>query len=769
MGILKHIRILLVVLCLTLVGGLAILLGPGQGKAAVAGTYQMPCYPNGSPNYNFGQYISGWGYHVGEDICHSAGIPVYAIANGTVVYSARTPDSYRWGNLIMIEHTNDDGNKVVSLYGHLNDDRRVAAGQTVSKGQPIGVVGQRGNSNGNWDPHLHFGIHPGAYGAATGTYAWWVHGYENTCCGGWVDPSDYISLRVSGYDSVPFDTIGGGGIFYNSEIQVTFRVRNTGAFTWRKDGNSSTPVRLGTVGPRDRGSAFSANGTAPGWVGANRIKLDSDTPTGELATFTATLRSNQVPNPYVECFSPVVDGVGWMTERPICVGITVLPPQWRGEWYSQMITTNSDPMDLTGQASGQYLTPGQKLNLKLLVKNVGELPWEKSGTNYVRLSTSRPLDRASAFATGGDGTIPLSENWSWYNRPSEIDGRYVPGSNTVVADDSITNGEIAVFSFTITAPQQPGSYQEYFNPVAEGHYHTRDLAAWFGLRVVDLGYHYEWVTQTLTPGSVGQTTTTQDATLRIRNSGREAWPVDGDVRLGTDRPRDYNSWLYTPSGTGAWIGANRLSAIDQNVTSPGKSTVDPGEVAEFSMRFTIPTNVPAGNYQFYVRPLKEGATWFPEDYGVHFPITITVPPHNYQVVYQSFSGDPNAFSRNSTMTATLGIKNTGRDTWETTGPRITRLGTSRPNDRASGFANLSDSDPWLSLNRASGIDGKVTNLNPFTTAPATEIQPGEIGWFNIPLKANADPGTYSEYLNLVEDGFGWFPDYGIFFPLRVIP
>ncbi len=730
--------------------------------------YQLGCYPYGNPDFAFGQYISGWGYHVGEDVCHEAGTPVYAAADGVVVYSAQTPTSYRWGNLIIIEHTNNDGNKVVSLYGHLNTDRRVGAGQYVAKGQRIATVGaQNPDVNGGWEPHLHFGMHPGGYGAGVGTYAPWVHGYEYPCCGGWVKSQDYVNARIAPYDHVPYDVVGDGTMFYNGETQVQFRVRNTGFYTWRKDGDN--PIRLGTIIPQNRSSGFSDGGAAPGWAGTNRIKLDADTPSGGLATFTATFRSVHVPGTYPECFSPVIENIGWMDQRPICVNATVLPPQWRGEWYTQMITTNSDPTNLTGQTSGQYLKPGDKLNLKVMVKNVGELPWETSGDNLVRLATSRPNDRPSGFATGGDGSIPTSENWSAYNRPSEIDGRYDPGSNTVVADSSITTGEIAVFSYTITAPSQPGTYNEYFQPVAEGHYFMRDLGIYFPLRVLDSGYHYQWVTQTSTPSSVGQTDTFQDVTMQIRNTGQTAWPVNGDVHLGTDRPQDASSIFYTPSGTGAWLAPNRLGTITRNVTNGAKSTVDPGEVAEFGARLTVPTTLAAGQYQLYVRPVKEGVTWFPEDYGAYFPINITVPPYQHQVTDQEFSGNPSSFPHNSSMTAKLAVKNTGRATWQAAGANPVHLGTERPKDRASGFADFSGGDPWLASNRASAIDGRVTSLSPFTTTPDSSIEPNETAGFVIPLKANPGPGTYNEYFNLVTEGITWFPDIGIYFPLTVTP
>lgn len=736
---------------------------------AAAASYQLGCYPYGNPDYAFEQFISGWGYHVGEDVCQQVGMPVYAAADGQVMYSAQTPGSYRWGNLIIIQHQNIDGSTAVSLYGHLGTDRRVSVGNNVAKGQRIGTVGPSDYYiNGGWSPHLHFGIHPGSYGAGIGTYAPWVHGYENPCCGGWVRARDYVNGRLTGYDSVPHDVITAGTVEYSGEIRVVFRIWNAGYQLWTRGG--SAPVRLATTGPRDRGSGFADNGNAPGWSGTNRINLDADAPAGSLATFTATFRSNRVPGSYNECFSLLAEGAFWFPERRICTVVTVLPPTWRGDWYTQWIGSQSDPTDVGNRTTASALLPGDKRNLKLLVKNVGEFPWQTSGTNLVRLATSRPFDRGSAFTTIGNSGIPGSENWSSGNRPSEVDGRYDPGSNTIVPDASIERGEIGVFSFTVTAPQQPGIYREYFNPVAEGHRHFADLGMWYELRVLDPGHHYEWVTQSANPASVGQGTTFQDVTMQIRNTGQTAWPVNGNVRLGTDRPRDASSIFYTASGTGAWPAPNRLGTITRNVTSSGKSTVDPGEVAEFGARLTVPTTLPAGNYQLYVRPVKEGVTWFPEDYGMYFPINVTAPPYQHQVIHQEFvNGDPNGMPRNSTLTARLGVKNTGRVTWQASGAKPLHLGTERPRDRASGFSDFTGGDPWLGSNRPSGIDGRVTSISPWTVAADTAIEPGEIAAFVIPIKASPAPGTYKEYFNLVMEGTVWFTDAGIFFPFTVTP
>lgn len=79
--------------------------------------------------------------------------PVYAVADGVVVASLYDNNS-AWGNIIVVEHTFQDGTKIWSLYGHL-DDRLVMPGSKVTKRQLIGHVGK---GDGTLSAHLHFEI-----------------------------------------------------------------------------------------------------------------------------------------------------------------------------------------------------------------------------------------------------------------------------------------------------------------------------------------------------------------------------------------------------------------------------------------------------------------------------------------------------------------------------------------------------------------------------------------------------------------------------------
>ena len=91
--------------------------------------------------------------HLGVDFSGAVGTPVRAANRGVV---ALVDDFYLAGNVIYIDH----GAGVVTGYFHLSR-ALVAAGDTVQKGQQIGLVGATGRVTG---PHLHWNAR---YGAVT--------------------------------------------------------------------------------------------------------------------------------------------------------------------------------------------------------------------------------------------------------------------------------------------------------------------------------------------------------------------------------------------------------------------------------------------------------------------------------------------------------------------------------------------------------------------------------------------------------------------------
>lgn len=118
----------------------AMLQGGGGGAIAGIGDLQWP-----SATAQWGTYANHWGL----DIQAGGGTPVYAAADGIVIWQGYNGT---WGNYVRIFH---EGLGVQTGYAHLSS-YAVNGGQSVSKGQVIGYVGSTGNSTG---PHLHFEIY----------------------------------------------------------------------------------------------------------------------------------------------------------------------------------------------------------------------------------------------------------------------------------------------------------------------------------------------------------------------------------------------------------------------------------------------------------------------------------------------------------------------------------------------------------------------------------------------------------------------------------
>lgn len=124
-----------------------------SARAAVSWRYPFDReYPVSSP---FGPrpvpVEGGSSNHQGIDFAAGEGVPIHAVASGTVV-TAGPLDGWGFGNLTRIQH---DG--YMSWYGH-QSSIAVRVGQTVSAGQYIGKVGSTGVSSGD---HLHLGLSTG--------------------------------------------------------------------------------------------------------------------------------------------------------------------------------------------------------------------------------------------------------------------------------------------------------------------------------------------------------------------------------------------------------------------------------------------------------------------------------------------------------------------------------------------------------------------------------------------------------------------------------
>nr|WP_272495825.1 M23 family metallopeptidase [Bacillus pinisoli] len=124
-------------------------------KIVEKGTKVIPSRGTGSFAWPaVGGYISSymgyrWGrMHKGIDIARPSNRSILAADNGTVVQASYDGG---YGNRIVINHNNG----IKTTYSHLSS-MSVSVGQTVQRGQAIGVMGATGNSTGI---HLHFEVY----------------------------------------------------------------------------------------------------------------------------------------------------------------------------------------------------------------------------------------------------------------------------------------------------------------------------------------------------------------------------------------------------------------------------------------------------------------------------------------------------------------------------------------------------------------------------------------------------------------------------------
>jgi hypothetical protein len=114
--------------------------------------------------------------HFGVDFFNPQGTAVLAAGAGTVVFAGPDdqtgfgPQTGFYGNLVVLEHDPYRGQRVFTLYGHLNTVV-VNAGRAVRAGDLLGEVGQTGIAIG---PHLHFEVRidANAYANAVNPELW---------------------------------------------------------------------------------------------------------------------------------------------------------------------------------------------------------------------------------------------------------------------------------------------------------------------------------------------------------------------------------------------------------------------------------------------------------------------------------------------------------------------------------------------------------------------------------------------------------------------
>jgi SpoIID/LytB domain protein len=312
---------------------------------------------------------------------------------------------------------------------------------------------------------------------------------------------------------------------------------NTGNVTWPV--TSTSPVQLGTSGPRDRTSP-----SASGWISGTRVSRvagPAGVAPGGTGTFDLPLGGNGLAGGVTnEAFEPVWQGYGWLTGSATALTVVRIDPA-----VSRAAVTDLAP------ATGFSLVnaPTGVRTLVLRVRNVGADPWVVG------------QERLKASAT------PLAHGWVAGDNPSRLRRNVTrPGVTSVYP------GEVGEWLVPVSGLKpSPGSYSFTVRPAtpagaAYGPTYT------VSVKVVAANFSSSlyFVRPSVDVPSHGRVATY----FYVKNTGNVAWPVGGALRSTTRAGS-------SPSYDTSWYSTNRPGSLTSNRTVPGAAFVQPGQLALF--------------------------------------------------------------------------------------------------------------------------------------------------------------------------------------------
>ena len=209
----------------------------------------------------------------------------------------------------------------------------------------------------------------------------------------------------------------------NGSSAVRITLRDSGNVSW--PGGSTSPVQLGTSGPRNRTSTAAGRS----WVSRTRgARLTATTRPGSSGVFDLVVNGNGRPVGVTpEAFEPLWAGRGWLTGAARTFNVVRYDPA-----VSRLAVRHSGP------ASSVSLTTGATTVLVVRLRNLGGAAWPV-GTE--RLGTSG--DKAYALATTA---------WASPSRPPALSSNAVrPGAAAVYP------GEIGEWRIPVAA-RTAGTY-----------------------------------------------------------------------------------------------------------------------------------------------------------------------------------------------------------------------------------------------------------------------------------------------------------------------
>lgn len=400
----------------------------------------------------------------------------------------------------------------------------------------------------------------------------------------------YTYSSQQGYtDSTKVTPVDLANLSPGQNAWLVLKIVNTSSVTWSNTG--SNPVNLATDEPRDRNSRFCTSG----WLTCNRpAKLtESSVAPNSIGTFEFPIQIPAGGGIFPEYFTPIVEGLTWMQSIGIHYSLTV-NSNYSWNFVGQSAYTDSSK---TTPVDTNNLSPGQTFFFSVIASNAGNTTWYNSGPHAIRLGTSRPNDRVSAF---------YDSSWITSNRVNNM------------AEQAVAPRQTGRFEGTFTTPASGGEHKEYLQPVAEGITWLNDVGLYLPA-TVKANYSWSFVGQQAytdatmtTPVNTGNLAPGQRFyfVVTARNTGTATWYNNGrfPLRLGTSNPRDRISQFHDNS----WLTLNRITALTE-------ASVPPGSNGRFGGYYEAPNQ--AGAYKEYLLPVAEGVTWL-NDLGLYIPAEV---------------------------------------------------------------------------------------------------------------------------------------------------
>jgi hypothetical protein len=389
---------------------------------------------------------------------------------------------------------------------------------------------------------------------------------------------------------------------------------------------------------------------------------------------------------------------------------------WFGSIYGQ-------PYQAQQYAQSAYpqLNPGQSTNAYIEFQNDGTYAWyddnsfssSPPGEVPVHLATAHPLNRTSLFDYAWPTTSRPTFNFAAvYNS----DGTTLAGSQNIVEP-----GQIAKFVFPITAPGNlaPGTYTEFFQPVADGvgNGGFNDVSTFFNVTVNGVpgvtAYDHS-ASPTINPG------TQATASVRVQNTGNIALYDDNSlgsapsgtnpVHLATDASLNRASAFSSgwPTSSRPDLNFSAVYNSDGTTLASNQDVAQPGQIIAFRFPISVPSDYAAGTYQEAFTPILEGTGngFFPDE-DTNFTVTVPSTPS------VSYSTTPATVTMNANQrqTINLTITNSGNATL----PSTTKI-------YSSSGSTFQDSS-WVSNTIIASSIGSALSPGQSATIPITVLAP----------------------------------------------